>query len=522
MVPSEALAGLGGVALFAAPGAGLAELLPAVRELPAGRRLAYAWLLGVAWTAGCLYALSHGFGLPLRPPAILAVAAVPALAGAVSWLLRPRRPRQSIRRRPRRGRLAVRLALGAGALISLALLCDALDNPLTDWDGRMTWSAQARYVRSEGTVHPGVLTQRGWYVSHPWYPLLMPVAQVAVLEVTHAAPDHHAFRPMYAVFFPVWLLLIYGGAEGLAGRDAAGWTALCAALLSFPAFAGSGGAASAYSDLPLACFFGAGLLLLLEARPRPSAGLAAGILLGAAVLTKAEGEIFAPVALGLAALYPWLPGIRAARWLRAWRLRRRALAFAALPAALALVLLLSWRAGVPESFESFEQATSWSLLWPGLFTRIPRLARDVRAEMMSFLNWGLFWSVAPLVLIAGWRGLRRRPAFPLLLAAAAPLGLGWLYATISPKLDFVVTSTWNRFLLQASVPLLVLFAMSLRELLRRARWVPRGLRPSSPRPSSPAPSAPPTPGEEGELRTASTGFPSPGVGGWEGAGEGQG
>ena len=33
MVPSEALAGLAGVALFAAPGAGLAEILPAVREL---------------------------------------------------------------------------------------------------------------------------------------------------------------------------------------------------------------------------------------------------------------------------------------------------------------------------------------------------------------------------------------------------------------------------------------------------------------------------------------------------------
>src|SRR6478672_8859508 len=88
MVPSEALAGLGGVALFAAPGAGLAEILPAIRELPLGRRLAYAWLLGVAWTAGWLYALSHWLAVPLRTPAILAVAAVPVLAGGVSWLRR--------------------------------------------------------------------------------------------------------------------------------------------------------------------------------------------------------------------------------------------------------------------------------------------------------------------------------------------------------------------------------------------------------------------------------------------------
>src|SRR5258706_3378050 len=309
MVPSEAVAGLAGVALFAAPGAGLAEILPAVRDLPAGRRLAYAYLLGLAWTAGWLYALSHWLDVPLRSPAILTVAAVPVLAGLPSWLRRRSRHRSPAgRRRP-----AGWIALAAGALISLALLCDALDNPLTDWDGRMTWSAQARYVRSEGTVHPAVLAQRGWYVAHPWYPLLMPVAQVAVLEVTHADPDHHTFRPMYATFFPVWLLLIYGGAETLAGPRAAAWTALCAALLSFPAFSGAGGAASAYSDLPLACFFRAGLLLLLAPRLRRSAGLAAGILLAAAVLAKAEGEILTPVALGLAVGYPLLPGRNAAR-----------------------------------------------------------------------------------------------------------------------------------------------------------------------------------------------------------------
>jgi hypothetical protein len=492
MVPSEALEGLAGVALFAAPGAGLAEMLPAVRELPRGRRLAYAYLLGIAWTAGWLYALSHWLAVPLRSPAILAVAAVPALAGMVSWLRRSRiSPASSPSYHSGRRRLVGRIALGAGALVSVALLCDTLDNPLTDWDGRMTWSAQARYVRSEGTVHPTALTQRGWYVAHPWYPLLMPVAQVAVLEVTRADPDHHAFRPMYAAFFPVWLLLIYGGAETLAGRDAASWTALCAALLSFPAFAGSGGAASAYSDLPLACFFGGGLLLLLEPRLRLSTGLAAGVLLGAAVLTKAEGEILAPVALGLAVAYPWLPGGRAARWRCRWRNRRRALALAALTVAPAVVLLLSWRARIPESFESFEQATSWSLLWPGIFTRIPRLAWDARAEMVSYLNWGIFWSAAPLVLIAGRRGLRRRPAFPLILAAAVPLGVGWLYATISLRPDFVVMTTWNRFLLQASVPLLVLFALALRDLLRRPAWLPAALRPSSPRPSSPI-ALPPT------------------------------
>src|SRR5881227_3541694 len=116
MVPAEALKGLAGVALFAAPGAGLAELLPVVRELPAARRLAHAWLLGVAWTAGALYALSHWLAVPLRSPAILAVGAAPVVAGAVSWLRR-RRPPLSRQKRPKR--LVERLALGAGVLVSL-------------------------------------------------------------------------------------------------------------------------------------------------------------------------------------------------------------------------------------------------------------------------------------------------------------------------------------------------------------------------------------------------------------------
>ncbi|HEV7507684.1 MAG TPA: hypothetical protein VGS07_22560 [Thermoanaerobaculia bacterium] len=181
MIAAEALAGLAGVALFAAPGAGLAELLPAVRAFGTGRRLAYAYLLGVAWTAGLLYALSHFLAVPLRAPAILAVAAVPAVAGAISWLRR-RRLRPGIPRL----RLWEWLIVAVCAVISLAVLCEALTNPVIDWDGWMTWAAQARYVRHEGTVDPAVLTQKGWYVSHPWYPLLLPVAMVAVLETTRA------------------------------------------------------------------------------------------------------------------------------------------------------------------------------------------------------------------------------------------------------------------------------------------------------------------------------------------------
>ena len=465
MVATEALAGVAGVALFATPGAGLAELLPAVRAFSVGRRLAYAYLLGVAWTAGMLYALSHFLAVPLRPPAILATAAAPAVAGAVSWLLRRRRLRPSTPQRRRRP--WEWLVTAVCAVISLAVLADALTNPVLDWDGWMTWAAQARYVRHEGTVDPTVLTQKGWYVSHPWYPLLLPVAQVAVLETTHADWDDPAFRPFYAAFFPVWLLVIYGGARALAGRTAAGWTTLAAALLPVPAFELAGGAVSAYSDLPLACFYGGALALLLSPRLRPSAGLAAGILLAAVSLTKAEGAVLAPAALVCGGLYAFAP-LGQRKWQRRWHLRRGPLALAALPLVLALALLFSWRAGVPERFESYEKIVSWTFLWPGILTRAPRIASAVRSQMASTTAWGFFWWTAPLVLAAGWRGLRRRATVPLLLGAAAPLAVAWISYTISLTPEFIIWTSWNRFLIQASVPCLLLLALALANLLRVA------------------------------------------------------
>ncbi len=463
MVGPEALAGLSGIALFGAPGAGIAELLPAVRSLPRPWRLALAYLLGIAWTASSLYALSKWLGVPLRPPAILTVAAAPLLAGGLARIV-CRNDRHHAAPRPRA--LSVRLALAAGALVSASVLCDALTRPLTDWDGRVIWATQARYVRSEGSVDPRVIVDRGWFVAHPWYPLFMPVAQAAALEITGASVDHPAFRPMYAAFLPAWLLSIYAAAAGIAGGEAAGWATLCAALLSFPAFAGSGGATSAYSDLPLACFYGSGLALLLRPKLPPSAGIAAGMLLAAAVLTKTEGAALVFSVLAIGAGMPVLRWHTPARRRRSFRLRLPALALASVAAISAGVLLLSWWRGVADPFGSYEHVVSWSLPWPGIVTRAPRLAWDAAIEMTTFTNWGFFWPALVLVLVAGRSGVRRRPVRAWTAAALIPIAIGWLYATISLEPDLIVRTTWNRFLLQASIPIFVVFAAALRDVLR--------------------------------------------------------
>ena len=469
MTAAEKLAGFVGVLFFAAAGIGWLETLPGLRSLPLGRGLGLAYLLGVAWVAGSLYALSHFGGVPLHRNALSAVAALPVVVGFVARVVlgsAARRPGPRLRR----GRWLEAAAFAIAAAICLGAVAEAVTNPLHDWDGRMTWATQARYVRAEATVDARALAEPQWYVTHPQYPLLLPVAQVVAMELAGAGDDVHAFRLLYVAFLPVFLLVLYGFPRRRVKRRTAALTVMAAALLPYPAFFPTGGAVSAYSDLPLACFYGAGLLLLLRVRPGFSDGVAAGALLAAAVLSKNEGTPLALAALALAAL----AGLR-----RPGRLRRLApVGIAALFVALAIVLLVSWRAGIPNRYdEAYGSLFSLAALWPAAVNRLPLLLPKIRYEMIALDHWNLFWSVAPLVLLAGWRGLGRRGAAYLAAGALAPLAVAWIAYTLSLDAAQTVRMSWNRFLLQASIPLLTLFSFALDDLLRRVRWLRRKVEP---------------------------------------------
>jgi hypothetical protein len=489
---ADGAAGLGGVALFAAAGLGMAELSPTLRRLSLVPRLGYAYLLGLAGVAGALYALSHWAAVPLRAPAVWSAAAVPALLGLAAALRRRRAGRRRQPRPPARPAFPSRgsggsvlrepwvlLCVGVTALIVCGLVADAATDPVKDWDGRMTWSMQARYVRAEGTVDAEVLRHKRWFVTHPQYPLLMPVAQVAVLEAFAQSDDSHAFRMLYAGAFAAWLLVVYDGARRLAGRRPAALAVLLAAAVPFFEY-GEGGASSAYSDLPLAGFYGAALVLLVVRPPRPADGWVAGLFLAAAVLTKNEGLPLAALVLALAA------GRTIARKRmrgegRGGAARRRLAALTALTALTAsvlaavvalaaLTLLASWRAGIPNrQDEKYVASFRPRELWPAVVTRAPSIVPILLARMFDWRRWTAFWWAIPAVLAAGWRAVARRRRLPLLLAAAAPPAIGWVAYCVRPDGAAIAGATWERFLLQASVPLLLLVASALGDVLRRVR-----------------------------------------------------
>jgi hypothetical protein len=455
MSGAPAASSLLAAALVAAAGLALADLVPFLRGRPFLRRVGWAWILGCAWLGGSAYAVSHVLHLPLRRGVLLPIALLP-VAAAIACRLRFAGPKRSARAplEPSEGILSA-LLLALGVFVTVSLVANSLAIPVSDWDGKMTWVAQARFIRGARTVDAPVLRDAAAWVTHPRYPVLLPVLQVAAQEIADAPWDDRFVRPLYALFWPAFLLVLFDAAEARAGRVAASVATLSAACAPFLAFSLHGGAAGTYSDFPLACFWGSGLLLLTSEGAGLPEGLASGLLLGAAVLAKNEGLPLAAVAL--AAAFAWALAARRRREHRA------ALLAAALVAAAAALLLASWRSGIPPRYDDGQIATvSVDALAKGAVNRLPAAANACLRAMANRKEWGLTWLLAPLGLILGARRLLRLDALPLAIALAGALALyAAAYALSMWPPAMLAESTWDRFLVQMGLPLFVLLALAL-------------------------------------------------------------
>jgi hypothetical protein len=456
---------------FVITGAALQALLPRPLERSIAARLGYAYLLGVAWIGLLAWSLGLLFGVPLGrtlffglvAAALLAgVAAVAARGGDLGGL--------APRRRPGTGR-RFRALLPAAALVvaaSLALLADAAVSPVHDFDGRMTWGTQARYLRAAHGVLPAVLVDRRAYVLHPRYPILMPLAQVAAAELAETDLDGFAVRPLYVLFLPALAAILAPALLRLGGARSAGL--VLTLTLSAPALLWNQevGARGTYSDLPLAAFLGAGLLLLLDPRSRHDRwrGVAAGLLLAAAVGTKNEGMLLAPAVAVLtlgAALRP-RAGARRARVSPA-----AAAGLAAVLVVGASILVAAWRLRIPNrNDEGYFEGFPLRALVSGFVARAPAAARTALLKSLDPSEWGgLFW-VAPLLVVAGRRWMRR----PEVLVALAVVGCQCALAASAYALvpnPGIVAVTWSRLMVQMLVPLAVVLTAATRAALAEAR-----------------------------------------------------
>ncbi len=438
----------------------ISSLLPRTFRRPVVTRLAMAWLLGAAWCGGLALAASRLGGFPLRRTTLLPIVLLPLLIGVLAW------PKSLLPGRPRRPSLPGVCTASIVGVSGLALLAGALMAPVFDWDGLMTWNPQARLIRFDRTATPDSFTDPWVWVSHPQYPPLVALVQVTGLEIVSAPEDERAGRGVHPFFFVALLAVLYRTLRVLSkGGQAAAISTSLAAMTPFLAFNTHGGAAGAFSDVPLAAFLGGGLAILLCGGVRVRAGASAGLLLAAAVLTKNEGF---PLVLGLLAVV----GVSAGRdfWVRRGSGRglrlRKAVAASLLIAAFvgaSAVLLHEFKAQIPNRYdEDYRTLVTQGRLDPPVMARkalsvVPFLL----SRFVSVRDWGILWPLIGLLALLHPRVLARRASLAAGALALAPIGLGFAAFAVHWDPVELARVTVDRFLVQGSFGAFLLLGLLL-------------------------------------------------------------
>ena len=204
------IAGLASAAVPLIAGWPISGLLPWTLRRSFVSRLGAAWLLGAAWCGTAALAASRAGGLSLGRTTFLPIVLLPLLVAALAH-------RRSLSPGP--ARRATAAGTGAGVIAGISgavLLVGALTTPVLDWDGRMTWSPQARLIRMERTATPASFTDPWVWTSHPQYPPLVALVQDTGLELVDAPQDERAGRGVHPLFFLALLAVLYRSVRVLA------------------------------------------------------------------------------------------------------------------------------------------------------------------------------------------------------------------------------------------------------------------------------------------------------------------
>jgi hypothetical protein len=433
--------------LYLAIGAGL---LPLLRVAPSRAlllaRLPLAYLVGVAAT-GVLAAHLALLDLPLGllELAVLAAASLGfglrRLRGTSGGDL-PAEP--SAGPFPRAGAL-----LGAGSVAAALLLLAHASRayaarPLVEWDGWAIWGLKARALYEFGGTYAPVFT------SYPplQHPLFLPSLEAIAFRSMGAFDGTLVHVQLAALAFG-FAAALWGLLRDLVPAPVLGVSLL--ALLAAPPVLEQ--LSTNLADIPLAFLVGLGVvalgrhLLTREGWPL----VLAALFLGAAMLTKPEGTLFAGAAV-LALLGALVPG----EWRRIPR--------AALAGAGALGLLLPWRAFLAAHDLRNPEYSFSDLLDPGyLADRRERVspAVDTLLEKLADGDWGLLLPLAAVAVAAALLARRYRLAgFAVLWPVLGFAGLVLVYWISVVPVELTLLWTAER-----TVTTLVIGAVALAPLL---------------------------------------------------------
>ena len=207
---------------------------------------------------------------------------------------------------------AAPLAIAAIPIVVLAINMSIV--PLHDFDGRAFWLLKAKAIAHEHAIDGPFFHGQVVHAPRNQYPLLMPIDAAALMLVSGSIDDSHA-RLLYLLTFVAFIWII--------ATRVSPWCAAILAWLPQFAVAGEGGALSAYSDIAFAAFVACAFMEIIDG----DSPIRFGCWLAFLVLTKSEGLPVALILFGIGLSRRW------------WR--------AAIPLAIAIAALLTWRARIP-------------------------------------------------------------------------------------------------------------------------------------------------------------------------------
>jgi hypothetical protein len=427
-------------------------LLPLLRIAPTRAavvpRLGLAYMVGVA-AVGILAAHLALLDVPLGLLE-LALLAVVLLVLAVRRVRRSRPGRAQRLRRDAVGLASLAVGVAAGGALCVLLVHAARAfavRPLKEWDGWAIWATKARALYEFGGAYEPVFTTYQ-PVAHP---LLLPSVEAIDFRAMGAFDGTlvHLQLALLAVGFAaaLWGLLGDRVPAALLGP------ALLATLAAAPVLEQL---STNLADIPLAFFVALGVVALgrttLTGEGWPL--VCAALFLGAAMLTKSEGLLFALAAFAAAAAASG---------------RASVLVRICLAALGALAILLPWRLFLALHDLRNPEYTLADLLDPGYLAdhadRVGPAAREL-AEQLAAGRWAL---IVPLALTgiasALLAGRYRLALFAVLWPGLAFVGLVGIYWISVVPVELTLTWTAERV-----VTSLVLASAALAPLLVAEAW----------------------------------------------------
>ena len=324
-------------------------------------------------TVGVLGQIAGALHIPLTPTlyGVLFLTAVLVIWGADSAA-------DAAHERTRRPLPKVAWAATILTLIPVAvLLLDAFTVPLSDYDGRVTWILKAKAIAREHSITGPFFQGKTSRDAHSQYPLLMPIADAAIFEIS-GSDDDRVVRPLYALIAIAFLVVLRAAMQQIAGVSAA--AVITAGVAWLPQFAADndGGMTSGYSDVPLIAFVSLALLTIArgDAHKHP---WRFGLQLAFVTCVKNEGILFAVVLL-LLARFPWKSLI---------------------PVVVTFAALAVWRAQIPLQYDE-----NYPQLLRHLGSKLanyPEAAKELLSRMLNVRVWGLFWILAAIAAVIARR-----------------------------------------------------------------------------------------------------------------------